>query len=125
MERPGLRAGMKTYCLALDIRDELGLMEQYRWYHLPENFWPEVTQIIHSQGILSEEIYLAGNRMVMILQTTDDFSLEAKAAADQANPIMQQWETLMWNYQKPLPEAKPGQKWVLMEKIFELSKPAI
>jgi L-rhamnose mutarotase len=116
---------MKTYCLTLDVCDGPGLMEQYKWYHLPENFWPEVTQVIFSQGILREEIYLAGSRMVMILQTTDDFSLEEKAAADLANPIMRQWETLMWKFQKPLTEARPGEKWVVMEKIFELSKPTV
>jgi len=27
----------------------------------------------------------------------------------------------MWNYQRPIPGAKPGEKWVVMDKIFELS----
>jgi L-rhamnose mutarotase len=56
----------------------------------------------------------------MILYTTDDFSFEAKAAADRANPKMQDWEALMWKFQKPLPQARPGEKWILMEKIFEV-----
>ena len=56
----------------------------------------------------------------MSLDTTDDFSLEAKRAADSANSEMQKWEELMWRFQKPLPFAQPGEKWVLMEKIFEV-----
>ena len=56
----------------------------------------------------------------MVLETTDDFSFEAKAAADQANPKMQEWEDLMWKYQKALPGAQPGEKWMVMEKIFEV-----
>jgi L-rhamnose mutarotase len=32
-----------------------------------------------------------------------------------------QWEKLMWEYQQALPTAKPGEKWVLMKKIFTLS----
>nr|MBP6989121.1 L-rhamnose mutarotase [Ferruginibacter sp.] len=33
---------------------------------------------------------------------------------------VQQWETLMWKYQQALPAAKPGEKWMLLNKIFEL-----
>jgi L-rhamnose mutarotase len=32
-----------------------------------------------------------------------------------------QWEKLMWEYQEALPTARPGEKWVLMNKIFSLS----
>jgi len=28
----------------------------------------------------------------------------------------------MWKYQKPLPMAKPGEKWLRMERIFKLEK---
>lgn len=114
---------MKTYCLTLDLKDNPELIEEYKRYHRPENIWPEVSANILSQGILREEIYLAGTRMVMILRTTDDFSLEAKKAADLANPKMQEWEKLMWKYQQPAPGAKPGDKWLLMEKIFEAGDP--
>jgi L-rhamnose mutarotase len=111
---------MKTHCLALDLRDDPDLIAEYKRYHQPENFWPEVVANIRSQGVISEEIYLLGTRMVMVLRTADDFSFDAKAVADQANPKMRAWEELMWKYQKPIPQAKPGEKWVLMEKIFEL-----
>jgi L-rhamnose mutarotase len=33
--------------------------------------------------------------------------------------VLQKWEQLMWKYQKPLPVATAGQKWVPMEKIFD------
>ena len=54
------------------------------------------------------------------MQTQDDFSFEAKGKADAENPKVQEWEQLMWNYQQALPHAKPGEKWILMDKIFEL-----
>jgi len=28
----------------------------------------------------------------------------------------------MWKFQEPLSEAKPGEKWLLMEKIFKLEE---
>lgn len=39
---------------------------------------------------------------------------------DQANPKVQAWEALMWKYQQALPFAKSGEKWMLMERVFEL-----
>jgi len=39
---------------------------------------------------------------------------------DAANPKVQEWETLMWNYHQALPLAKPGEKWLLIDKIFDL-----
>lgn len=111
---------MKTLCFALDLHDDPALIAEYRRYHEKENIWPEVVERIRSEGVLSEEIYLAGNRLFMILHTTDEFSLEAKRAADNLSPKMREWEELMWKYQKLLPQARPGEKWVLMEKIFEV-----
>jgi L-rhamnose mutarotase len=66
------------------------------------------------------DIYLVGNRMFMIMDTTDAFDLHQKAAQDNADARVQEWEELMWKYQKPLPFASPDEKWLLMEKIFEL-----
>lgn len=114
---------MKTYCLLLDLQNDPELIEEYKRYHQPENIWPEVTANIKNQGILREEIYLAGTRLVMILHTTDDFTFEAKKASDLANSKMQEWETLMWKYQKPAPGTRSGEKWLLTDKIFEVGDP--
>ena len=109
---------MKTYCLMLDLKDDPELIEEYKHYHQPDQIWPEVLASIKSHGILSEEIYAFGNRLMMILQTTDDFSFEAKAEREKDDPKMQVWEELMWKYQQAVPGSKPGEKWVLMTKIF-------
>ena len=47
-----------------------------------------------------------------------DGNMDAQYAALQSK--VQEWETLMWSYQKALPTAAPGEKWVRMEKIFSL-----
>jgi L-rhamnose mutarotase len=66
------------------------------------------------------EIYRVGNRLFMVMEVSDGFSFEAKGEVDRTNPRVQEWEALMWRYQEPLPWAKPGEKWVLMERIFTL-----
>ncbi len=114
---------MKQYCLALDLKNDPALIAEYEQWH--RNVWPENLAGIINSGITGMDIYRTGNRMFMIMQTTNDFSFEAKAAADAANTKLQEWEQLMLRYQQPLPFAKPGEKWVLMEKIFSLPQATI
>ncbi|HMH31730.1 MAG TPA: L-rhamnose mutarotase [Puia sp.] len=110
---------MKRYCLALDLKNDPGLIAAYEQRH--SEVWPEIKQSILHSGIRQMEIYRVQNRLFMIMETVDDFSFERKASMDAANVLVQQWEELMWNYQQPLPFAKSGEKWMLMEKIFELT----
>jgi L-rhamnose mutarotase len=110
---------MKRYCLAHDLKNDAELISEYKKYH--ESIWPEITASIKNSGIERMEIYCTGNRLFMIMETADDFSFERKAKLDAGNVKVQEWETLMWKYQQALPTAKAGQKWVLMERIFNLS----
>lgn len=109
---------IRRYCLALDLKDDPQLIAEYKRYH--EKIWPEITESLKDSGIEDLEIYLLGTRLFMILETSEEFSFAAKAEADRANPKVQEWEKLMWKFQKPLPQAKPGEKWILMERIFKL-----
>ena len=109
---------MKRYCLALDLRNDPQLIAEYEACH--RKVWPEILDSIRNSGITNMEIYRLGSRLFMIMETADYFSFEKKAAMDAANPRVQEWEALMWRFQQALPGAKPGEKWMLMEKIFEL-----
>jgi len=109
---------MTRYCFALDLKDDLELIMEYKLYH--KNVWPEITKSIKDAGVEKLDIYLVENRLFMIMDASTSFSLEAKKKAEATNPKVQEWENLMWKYQKALPKAKPGEKWKLMEHIFEL-----
>jgi L-rhamnose mutarotase len=109
---------MKRYCLALDLKNDPALIAEYEAYH--QKVWPEILKSIKDSGIESMEIYRAGNRLFMIMEVNSLFSFDQKAKADAGNAKVQEWEQLMWKYQQALPFAKPGEKWVLMEKIFEM-----
>lgn len=110
---------MKRYCFALDLRDDALLIAEYQEYH--KQVWPEIINSITSSGIKNMEIYRVNNRLFMIIDALDSFSLERKALLDLADTKVQLWEHLMWKYQQRLPFARPGEKWVLMEKIFEIN----
>lgn len=111
---------MKRFTLALDLKDDPDLIAEYEQWHTKERIWPEITDSIANAGITHMEIYRTGNRLFMIMETDDHFSFEQKAAADENNAKVQDWEQLMWKFQQPLPWAAPGEKWVLMDKIFEV-----
>ena len=109
---------MKQFCLALDLKDDPKLISEYEDYH--KNIWPEIAESIKESGIQKMEIYRTGNRLTMFIETTDSFSFQKKAEADATNLKVQEWEKLMWKYQQAIPHAKPGEKWMVMEKIFEV-----
>ena len=108
----------RRFCFTLDLKDDPELIAEYRRYH--EKIWPEITESLKNSGIVDMEIYLVGTRMFMVMEVNEHFSFEAKAAADRANPKVQEWEELMWKFQQPLPQATPGEKWLLMDRIFSL-----
>jgi L-rhamnose mutarotase len=107
---------MKQYCLACDLKDDESSLKAYDEYH--KKVWPEVLHSLRESGIRVMEIYRSGNRLFMIIQVEPGFSFEHKAAMDEANPIVQQWETLMSTFQQELPWSGPGVKWLLMKRIF-------
>ena len=109
---------MIRYCLTLDLKDDAALIAEYEAHH--KAVWPEVLGSISGSGIISMEIYRYNARLFMIMETVDDFSFEAKATMDAANAKVQEWEQLMWKYQQPVKGAVAGEKWVLMDKIFQL-----
>lgn len=110
----------KRYCLALDLKDNPTLIEEYEQYHAPGNAWPEITDSIREAGITEMEIYRIGNRLFMIMEVTEGFDFDQKAQMDADNPAVQKWEALMWKFQQPLPWAAAGEKWMIMDRIFSL-----
>ncbi len=111
---------MKRYCLTLDLKDDPILIEKYREHHAPENQWAGINRHILATGVESMEIFLFGTRMCMIMEVGDDFTFEHMDEMSRQNAENQEWENLMWGFQQAVPGSKPGEKWVLMEKIFEL-----
>jgi len=111
---------MPRYCLTLDLKNDATAIAEYKRYH--EKIWPETRDSIYGAGIADMEIYLLGTRLFMIMEVDETFSFAAKAATDAANPKVQEWEDLMGQFQQPLRQSRPGQRWVWMDRIFSLKE---
>ena len=111
---------MRRYCLALDLKNDPALIAEYEQWH--RNVWPENEKNILDSGVINLEIYRVETRMFMILEVDESFTFERKAAMDASNVKVQEWEALMWKFQQALPGSKPGEKWRLMDLMYELKK---
>lgn len=104
-----------TTCYALDLKDDPAVIEAYEHWH--RNVWPEVLDHLRVQGITRCTIHRAGNRLFMIVESTTGAATDGGGLA--LPPRVREWEELMATFQKPLPFAGPGEKWVRMERIFD------
>jgi L-rhamnose mutarotase len=102
---------------ALDLVNDYAKIAEYERFHGPGGVWPEIVDDIRAQGIEGMEIWRSGDRMVMIATVADDYPRARDIPAK-----YDEWESLMWGFQKALPHADPGQKWVPMRQIFDLAQ---
>ena len=63
----------KRYCKTLQLKDDAGLMEEYKRLHAMGNAWPEITRGMKDVGIIDMEIYLEGTTLFMIMDTEPTF----------------------------------------------------
>ncbi|WBL23405.1 L-rhamnose mutarotase [Zunongwangia sp. HRR-M8] len=113
---------MKRYCLTCDLKDNKELIKKYKIHHEKNNVWPDVIESIKNPGILNMQIFLIHTRLFMIIDAEDCFSMKKKEQMDAENIKVQEWEDLMKTFQQIPDFSKNGEKWVLMDKIFDLDE---
>ena len=110
---------MKRYCLALDLIEDAEKIKRYQEFH--QKIWPEIADNIKQRGVLDMQIWQVENRLFMIMDTRDDYDPEVANKIALSEPKNVEWETLMSQFQQPLPSAMADEKWVEMTKIFDLN----
>ena len=98
------------------------MIERYKWWHRPGGPPETVSCSLRAADIRELEIWLCGSRLFMVLEVGPNYDPAAKAALDAQDPDIVAWERLMWEFQKPLPGARPGEKWIAAERIYSLSE---
>jgi L-rhamnose mutarotase len=111
---------MQQLYFALDLRDDRVSMAKYEEWHRPGNIWPEIVESLRTAGISELQILRCGNRLIMVIEASAEFSIAKLTSLETVNPRVREWEELMWQFQLPLPFAGVGEKWVPMKPIFSL-----
>lgn len=108
---------MPRRCFALDLVDDADLIAEYEQLHAAGAVWPAVSEHILASGVESMEIWRTGDRLFMIAEVADDYPRDVPVP-----PETDRWEELMWRFQRPLPHAAEGEKWVPMKRIYSLDE---
>lgn len=114
----------KRYCKTLLLENNPDLIEAYKEVHSPGNTWPEIAQGMKEVGILDMEIYIHENRLFMIMDTVADFDHDRAMNELAGKPRQSEWEAFVSRFQVTSKEASANEKWVLMERIYELDPSA-
>jgi len=112
----------KRYCKILTQKDDPELIKQYKNVHGINNAWPEITQGMKDVGIIDMEIYIHGNILFMIMDTTADFDHEKAMTVLATKPRQKEWERFVSKFQNTDSEATAGGKWTLMDRIYEMDQ---
>lgn len=110
----------KRYVQFLEINNDPELIAQYRYWHSEEHHWKEIRDGIKAVGILEMEIYMLGNRLVMIVDAPADFDWQTSMDRLAALPRQAEWEAFVARFQGCSAEARSDEKWQPAERIFRL-----
>jgi L-rhamnose mutarotase len=105
----------------LDLVDDEAAIAAYRDWHRPGGPPTVVTQAIRASGVISMEIWQVGDRLVMIMETTPAYDPAASARRNAQDLDVRAWEALMDQFQRRLPFAEAGEKWVPAQRIYDLA----
>ena len=110
----------KRYCQMLELYDDPELIRKYISSHAPENAWPEISRGIRSVGILEMEIYIVGNKLLMIVDTPLDFDWDTAFGKLATLDRQQEWENYVSQFQVVKNGSSSAEKWTLMDRMFKL-----
>lgn len=116
------RQKMKTkrYVQTLDLHDDPDMIREYRKWHSKEYHWKEVRDGIRAVGILEMEIYILGTRLVMVVDTPEDFDWNKAMQKLATLPRQTEWEAFVSKFQGCNAQATSNEKWQMMERMFYL-----
>ena len=110
----------KRYVQYLEITNDPELISLYRKWHTEEYHWKEIRDGIRQVGILEMEIYMLGNKLVMIVDTPADFQWEEAMNRLATLPRQAEWEAFVSKFQGCAADARSDEKWQPMERMFRL-----
>jgi L-rhamnose mutarotase len=114
---------MTRHVLAVDLKDEPGIVEAYKEHH--RRVWPEVVRSLRRAGLADLQIYILGRRLIMLIDVNDGLDVRHAFATHVAShPRVAEWEALMKSMQQPPPGSAADEWWAVMQPVFHLHEDA-
>lgn len=110
----------KRYVKVLSITDDVDLKNEYIEWHKPGKVWPEIVQGLKKVGVVDMEIYLDGDKLIMIMDMDAEVDHDTAMEKLGTLPRQSEWEAMMDRYHVSRPGANAKEKWKLIEKVFNL-----
>ncbi len=111
---------VKRYVQTMELKDDPQLIALYRKAHSRDEAWQEILDGIRQVGILEMDIYILGQRLVMIVETPLDFDWDEAMARLATLPRQAEWEAYVARFQQCASGATSDEKWQMMERMFYL-----
>ena len=89
---------VKRYVQTLDLVNDPEASRTYRWLHSESVHWKEIRDGIRAVGILEMEVYIVGDRLVMIVDAPADFDWDTAMARLATMPRQAEWEETVGKY---------------------------
>ena len=109
---------VKRVVKTLNLKDSPESIRLYRKAH--DEIWPEIARGISEVGITVMDIYLSGNRAVMIMEYPEELDIDAAMSRLATLPQQDEWEAFVAQFQECNPDDTSAEKWKEMEKVFSL-----
>lgn len=110
----------KEIAFALDLKDDPKIIKEYSAWH--QKVWPEIMRGMAKYGVISQNIYLIGNRLFMVLEVEDDFDYRVDFGRYlEETPRAKEWDSFMHGYQELVPWVQEGDWWAPMERVYDLN----
>lgn len=110
----------KRYVQFLELNSSEEAIREYRKWHSEEFSWKEIRDGIREVGILEMEIYILGNRLVMIVDAPEDFDWKTSMERLATLPRQAEWEAFVSQFQGCSADATSDEKWQMAERMFHL-----
>ena len=111
----------KRYCKAADLVTDTNLVEEFKQL-LNDDLWHAIVQKWKEFGVTDVQIFQFETHLLMIIDTKLDFNLQEIESKLADLPEQKTWIELSKKYIKPIPQAVPGDFWVLIDRVYKLDQ---
>lgn len=111
---------VKRYVQMMELPSDEAAIREYRKWHSREHMWRDIVAGIRQAGLLEMEIYILGNRLVMIVDAPAWMDWQEAMRLLSTLPRQAEWEAFVSRFQGCSAEARSSEKWQMMERMFHL-----